>query len=55
MGVPADDVLAVTASPQAIAAARTARIGVQADRKTERKVVVTHRKPRRVVLHDVRH
>lgn len=30
LGMPADDVLAVTASPQAIRAARTARIGVQA-------------------------
>ena len=56
MGVPADDALAVTASPRAIAAARSARIGIQAERKTERHaVVVTRRKPRRVVQHDARH
>lgn len=36
MGVPPDDALAVTASPHAIAAARTARIGVQAARDTGR-------------------
>jgi beta-phosphoglucomutase-like phosphatase (HAD superfamily) len=45
LGVPPDDALAVTASPRAIAAARTARIGVQAPqavvmRKDMRKVVV---------------
>jgi len=56
MGVPADDALAVAASPQAIAAARSARIGVQAGRAAERKaVVVTRRKPRRIVQHDARH
>jgi len=43
MGVPPDDALAVTSCPRAIAAARTASIGVQADRKGERKTV---RKPR---------
>lgn len=33
LGMPPDEVLAVTSSPQAIAAARTARIGVQAGRE----------------------
>lgn len=33
MGVPPDDALAVTSSPRAIAAARSARIGVQAARE----------------------
>jgi len=40
LGMPPDDVLAVTASPLAIAAARTARIGVQAGRVVRRKKVV---------------
>jgi beta-phosphoglucomutase-like phosphatase (HAD superfamily) len=52
MGVPPDDALAVTASPHAIAAARTARIGVQAERKAVR---VTRRKTRTVVRPDIRH
>lgn len=56
MGVPPDDALAVTASPQAIAAARSARIGVQADRKAARNPVrVTHRKTRRIAGPDARH
>jgi len=56
MGVPPDDALAVTASPHAIAAARSARIGVQAERKTARAPVrVTHRKPRKIVRPDARH
>jgi len=52
MGVPPDDALAVTASPHAIAAARTARIGVQAERQAVR---VTRRKTRTIVRPDARH
>ncbi|WP_323141537.1 hypothetical protein [Massilia phyllosphaerae] len=52
MGVPPDDALAVTASPHAIAAARTARISVQAERKAVR---VTRRKTRTIVRPDARH
>jgi beta-phosphoglucomutase-like phosphatase (HAD superfamily) len=56
MGVPPDDVLAVTSSPRAIAAARSARIGVQAGRKTSANTVrVTVRKSRNIVRPDVRH
>ena len=60
MGVPPDDALAVTASPQAIAAARSARIGVQAGRSGERTaarppVRITRRKTRSIVRPDARH
>jgi len=60
MGVPPDDALAVTASPHAIAAARSARIGVQAARNAESKaahnpVRITHRKPRKIVRPDAVH
>jgi beta-phosphoglucomutase-like phosphatase (HAD superfamily) len=56
MGVPPDDVLAVTSSPRAIAAARSARIGVQAGRESGTKAVrVTVRKARNIVRPDARH
>ena len=60
MGVPPDDALAVTASPQAIAAARSARIGVQAARNAESKAArnparITHRTPRKIVRPDAVH
>lgn len=50
LGVPPDDALAVTASPRAIAAARTARIGVQAP-----KAVVMRKDVRKVVMPTTRH
>jgi FMN phosphatase YigB (HAD superfamily) len=56
MGVPPDDVLAVTSSPRAIAAARSASIGIKAGRETASKTVrVTVRKPRNIVRPDARH
>jgi beta-phosphoglucomutase-like phosphatase (HAD superfamily) len=56
MGVPPDDVLAVTSSPRAIAAARSASIGVEAGQKTASNTVrVTVRKARNIVRPDARH
>ena len=56
MGVPPDDALAVTASPHAIAAARSARIGVQAAHTAQRNAVrITRRKTRTIVIPDARH
>jgi phosphoglycolate phosphatase-like HAD superfamily hydrolase len=56
MGVPPDDALAVTASLHAIAAARSARIGVQAARTAQRMPVhVTHRTTRSIAGHGARH
>jgi FMN phosphatase YigB (HAD superfamily) len=49
LGVPPDDALAVTSSPRAIAAARSARIGVEAGRVT---VVL---KPARRIAHSSVH
>ncbi|ALK97197.1 hypothetical protein AB595_11145 [Massilia sp. WF1] len=43
MGVPPDEVLAVTGSPHAIAAARTARIGVPAGREPKRRTLTVVR------------
>lgn len=62
LGVPPDDALAVTSSPHAIAAARSARIGVQAGRVTvvRKRVRKTVHAPVRNhagtgVPHDARH
>jgi phosphoglycolate phosphatase-like HAD superfamily hydrolase len=60
MGVPPDDVLAVTSSPRAIAAARSARIVVQAGAKPASKaaaspVRITVRKRRISVARDARY
>jgi beta-phosphoglucomutase-like phosphatase (HAD superfamily) len=52
LGVPPDDVLAVASSPRAIAAARTARISVQASLSTERNA---GRKQRNGAGRDTRH
>ena len=52
MGVPADDALAVTGSAHAVAAARSARIGVQAGRELGR---TAQRKPRAAARRAVSH
>lgn len=50
LGVPADDALAVTTSPRAIAAARVARIGVRTT-----KAVVMRKTMRKVTTHAATH
>jgi phosphoglycolate phosphatase-like HAD superfamily hydrolase len=50
LGVPADDALAVTTSPRAIAAARVAHIGVRTP-----KTVVMRKSVRKVVMHTATH
>jgi len=53
LGVPADEALAVTTSPRAIAAARTAHIGVQAPQVSQ---VAIMRKPmRKHAVQETRH
>jgi FMN phosphatase YigB (HAD superfamily) len=50
LGVPPDEALAVTTSPRAIAAARTAQIGVQAP-----KTIVMRKDMRKVTMQTTRH
>jgi hypothetical protein len=50
LGVPADDALAVTTSPRAIAAARVAHIGVRTP-----KTVVMRKSVRKAVMHTATH
>ncbi|WP_198119596.1 hypothetical protein [Massilia rhizosphaerae] len=50
LGVPADDALAVTTSPRAIAAARVAHIGVRTP-----KTVVMRKSVRKVAMHTATH
>jgi FMN phosphatase YigB (HAD superfamily) len=52
LGVSPDEALAVTTSPRAIAAARTAQIGVQAPKSV---VPVMRKDMRKVTMHTTRH